>query len=676
MKPIVFCALIGMSLLMAGCIVEQPGEPKWEVEFTIPIADRVYSLQELVTDSGEVTIELDYVTVDDDTLFLNFTDSLETIDIEDQITNDPIDDIVLAEVGTRTVNDPGTETSLIEIIEAGYSPFVPPFDFGPKTRPLEDFAEFQWMEVSSGNMTITVTNLLPIDISSLLIKVFNDNQQHLQIIEVEIDELLPAGASVDTTVQLPKYVHILNQLELELTGSSEGSGTPVTFTDENNDLQIDVNINTLYVVAALAHIPAQSFNEDTTYVFEETDSIRTAVIREGSISYAISNSTNLVNDIDLTFPDITNGGEDFTVVHTLQPQSNVSETVDLAGYTFYRENQDNLIRAVVISQTHDTNDPIYPNPGSYVEIDSAQTVEADFTISGLIFSQFEGFLAERELVIEQTPLYLDEIPDGLDSLNVSFANLTLDLTSIIGASIWMDIAFDAYKNGNLAANYTLEGLYLPAGSPESPAHVDSTFSGFEAIVNILPDSIIPSGHATVSGYVNIEEWHWINGDYRFYAPFFFSVNDTTTLEPESSDYTDGFENPVNAVDIEIRIENGLPVNGEAYILVCYDSLQFSNYNPNGEPIDTLLYSEILEPEIGPNGYVQEPAFVMHYTNLTENQIQLFADADENRPLWIKTYIVLNPTPDIVKCIPESYITVGASAHVVVQLGDWDNGGGQ
>ncbi|MBU1880996.1 hypothetical protein KKA08_03105, partial [bacterium] len=79
---------------------------------------------------------------------------------------------------------------------------------------------------------------------------------------------------------------------------------------------------------------------------------------------------------------------------------------------------------------------------------------------------------------------------------------------------------------------------------------------------------------------------------------------------------------------------------------------------------------------GPNGYVQEPAFVMHYTNLTENQIQLFADADENRPLWIKTYIVLNPTPDIVKCIPESYITVGASAHVVVQLGDWDNGGGQ
>ncbi len=672
MSRLIFPALCVVLFLMTGCVVQQPGEPSWQVELTIPIADRVYSLEEVISDSENVNFQADYITISGDTLFLNFSDSLEPMSISDQITHDPINDVIQAQMGVRTIEDPGTESVDIAVVETGlYDPFVPPLSFGPENENLDPFPEYEWVVLNSGEAVVTVTNRLPLTLSQLDIYVYDDVNGTL-LLELNHYDLLAPGESFTDTSNLPTGVQISNTLSIELAGTTPGSSEPVEITTDNNFLQADVMLRSLTVRSALAHIPPQSFYEDTLIAFAESDTAKKAVIKEGTLTYTITNWTQLVTDATVELPDFSLQGVPFSRTYQVPPEGQYTETVDLAGYQFYRENQDNLIHGILNVDVYDSDYPPYPNPGAYVQVESDQIVQVEFSLSEIIFSEFEGYLDERVIEIDQQPQYLEDIPEGLESLNVESADLEVQLTSIIGASVNLDVTFQAYKNDVLAESYSVFGLFIPPGSPEQPAVLDTTFFGLEALVNVLPDYIVPVGQATLGGQVDMEDWQWVEGKYRFYAPFYFGIEDTTTLEPEISDYTDGFDNPVLQVDLNLAIINNMPISGRAFILASYDSLQFSNYRQDGDPVDTLISATLPTPIIGEDGYVSNPDTGNFNALLEEPQIELFSEASEDHPLWIKTLVILYPTEGIVRCLPQSSITVGASATVVVTLGDTGN----
>jgi hypothetical protein len=673
MSKVLFPVVCVVVFTLTGCVVEQPGEPSWEVELTIPVADRVYSLEEVISDSENVNFEADYVTISGDTLFLNFSDSLEPMNIADQITHDPINDIMQAEMGVRTIEDPGTETVDIVVIEPGvYDPFVPPFDFGPVSESPDPFPEYEWVILNSGEAVVTITNHLPLTLSQLDIYVYDTEFDELLLLELHHSDPLLPGESFTDTSALPAGAQISNTLRVELSGSSPGSAVPVEITTESNFLQADVTLRSLTVNSALAHIPPQSFFEDTLFAFQESDTAKKAVIKEGTLTYTITNETQLVTDATVELPDFSLNGESFSRTYQVPPQGQYTETIDLSGYEFKRDDQDNLIHGILNVDVYDSDYPPYPDPGTYIEIRSDQIVKVEFWVSEVVFGEFEGYLDERIIEIDQEPQYLEDIPEGLESLDVESADLDVQLTSIIGASVTLDITFEAYKNDALAETYVVNSLFIPPGSPQQPAVLDTTFEGLEALVNVLPDYIVPVGQATLGGQVDMEDWQWIEGKYRFYAPFYFAINDTTTLEPEITEYTDGFDNPVLQVDLDLEIINNMPVSGEAYLLASNDSLQFYDYQPGGEPVDTLLNAQLPTAIIGTDGYVSEPSTGFFNSSLGKSQIELFAEASEDHPLWVKTLVVLYPTTSIVRCLPQSSITVGASAHVVVTVGDSDN----
>ena len=61
-----------LTLIIGGCSLEEPGSPKWQVELTIPVADRVYSMLDLIADTTEVDSTGNWISEDGDTLIFNF----------------------------------------------------------------------------------------------------------------------------------------------------------------------------------------------------------------------------------------------------------------------------------------------------------------------------------------------------------------------------------------------------------------------------------------------------------------------------------------------------------------------------------------------------------------------------------------------------------------------------
>jgi hypothetical protein len=124
----------------------------------------------------------------------------------------------------------------------------------------------------------------------------------------------------------------------------------------------------------------------------------------------------------------------------------------------------------------------------------------------------------------------------------------------------------------------------------------------------------------------------------------------------------------------------MPLSGEATILASYDSS--SLVNPGQVGTDTVvifLQADLPAPIIGADGYVIEPGVGSVENTLDYDKLEMFANASADNPLYIKTLIVIHSTQgDTVRCKPTDYLTVGAYAHVIVDVDfeEEEGGGGQ
>ena len=441
-KVILFLPLL--LLIIGGCSIEQPGTPKWQVEMTLPIADRQYSMYELVADSSEIGENNNWITQNGDTLIFHFADSLDRITIEDKLKLDSFNYLVENYVGVRSVNAPGLQTALylLDDVAPELQPFVgqtipvAPFDFNAGPEDLEDFPEYDWVYLEYGEVTVTVTNNLPVPVENLQIDIYGKSP-HLLVIHTDVTGPLEPGESEAQIWTLPLNQEIDNQMEVYVTGHSEGSTTPVLIQADAS-LEVDVELSELGIISASAHIPTQNFDADTSFTLVEEDTVLTAVVKEGMLSYTITNDTELYNNITFTLPDFTLNEIPLADSFQVGPDTMYSSIdFDLTGYTFSRPQKDGLVQADVDVNIVDTQDPIYNNPSGYVVVAYDQKVGTDFAISEMIFEQFTGILDTLSLDIEQDPVALEGIPEGFEGLGLEYVNLDLTLTNSIGLPMYL-----------------------------------------------------------------------------------------------------------------------------------------------------------------------------------------------------------------------------------------------
>ncbi|MFH1862274.1 MAG: hypothetical protein ABH878_05620 [bacterium] len=676
MRRIVVWMVIGVGILFYGCSLKKPAAPRWEVEFTIPIAQKIYSLTDIITDSSQVDSTGNWVSSSGDTLFLNFADSLERTEVGNALQFDAISKAVETELGVRTVNAPGSRTADFQIaeLEPFYGQVVPvnPFSFSPAPQILNAFEEYDWAYPAWGEVELTITNHLPVPLENLNLRIYNLDPYTL-LLSALIAGPLDSNASLIEIHSLPIGPRLDNQLVVHLNGESPGSTQQVAISEDDH-VEVLVTIGSLGVASAVAQIPTQSFSEDTTFIIEENDTLRLGEIKLGTLSYSFTNNTELINTIVFTLPELYGNDAPFTDSFVLSPQETYRvDNHSLMGFELRRPQQDNKMQARVTAEALDSNDPAYGSSGGWVFVEESQDITAKIEVSPLVFSYAEGFLDSTVITVNPQAVVLEDLPGDLQELQVESAYGSFYLVNTIMAPVDIVIALDAYKAGTAAVHLDLPTLHLPPGTESQPGILDTTIAGFEGIINVLPDSIRTTSEAVIYGETSAADDNWVEGNFVIYTPFSLSLSEST-LDPEITTLEEGFNNPINSIDLNLTLVNHIPLSGELLVLACWDSIEFNN--PYNTVVDTMMQTPLPQAIIGWDGFVVSPGTSTTIQNLNSAQIARFADATVQQPLYIETLIRINSTDgDTVQVKPDDYISVEANAHILLDIDFEDNGDG-
>ncbi len=691
-----------LALLILGCSVKEPGSPTWEVELTIPIADRVYSLSEIVDDSAEVAMNDSlgaWVSmVNDSILRFNFADSIGPTNIYGKLQHDPITQNIENYVGTMEVDPPGTRATFYLIgdvnsaLPPGQYPFgVPSFGFGQITKTLLEFDEYRWVildpEKSSvdsmwNTITITLTNWFPFALDSIMVDVYSINSTGTDSnLVFTIDTVFNFNTG-DVYVKrdtLPSGSPIYSNMVVHLGGHSPGVTNSVTITEDDR-IDADVELSRLFIERAKAHVARHEFFEDSIYISEEVDILESAVVREGFLSYYIDDQTGFADSVIFIMADFTLNGDTLKLIHFIEPNGTVQvDNLDLAGYEFHRPQRDGKIEAKIRVIIKDTANPLYYPDPPFVIVDNDSAVRADFSVSELTFQSFTGEIVDPKTVeIEPHFQALEDVPEGLDSIDVSKTLLNFALKTYVGASVDINLTVRSYRDGAIAVElpyyFTVPNAYFSNGT-WTPGIIDTTFDGLNQLFNILPDSIGAFGEATVAGEVNVHEEQEVEGVFTIYTPFSFILGETL-LEPEYTSLEEGFEDVVRQVDFSMFLESHVPLLGEVYIVSSSDT----SFNPAVAAVDTLLKGYLPTPIVDSFGFVIEASDTAYQQTLNYDLLQIIAGASETNPIHIKTLLKINSTEgDTVRFNPYDYVSVGAATHVIIEVDpekDYETGGGQ
>ena len=710
MKRILIIVPIIAMVIFGGCTVKQPGTPKWNIEMTIPIADKTYPLSDIIDDSTNTWAQDDslgnWVSMSGDSLFINYADSIERVVNNDSLVADAVNQVAQSLVGDLVVTAPGTESTIFLVeeidptIQPGFYP-VPAFDITPDTSSLAPYTEFDWVllvsKIAGGEavpdtneVTITLTNNLPFPIENMTIDLYGKDPDAL-LYSAFFSGLIDPGESRVITDTLSTSTALDNEMYIDINGHSPGTGiTPVNIT-ANDNLNIGVDLSPLAVQEAAAHISSQSFDTLSYFSLESEDEIISATIKDAYIDYTIVNNTGLYNLITFTIPDFVNAaGEPFTDNLSIAPGATYDTLhVSLTDYVLTTLN--NQIYASVVVNIIDSNNPSYYPAGTFAVVGAAQSVDVDFQIYNdndpignpeqkFTFKSFEANLVTKTNEIDPTTLEVGEMPAGLDSLSVAQAILDLNLTSTIGVSVPFEIELFAYRDGLQKASLYKQTI-IQAGAMSEPVTTIVSFDDAADLINAFPDSIQITGRYHIGGHIYLEDVNfngaYVEGFYYLHAPFSLGVGETS-LQPQLTTLDNGFDNKLLEATLTINLESHFPLAGDAYILACLDSNQFNNYNTSGADIDTFFHLPLPTAKVDTiTGYVLQPGILpvdQRTQVLNQSQLELFASASPEQPLFIQTLITINSSEGLnVNFSPDDYIIVGASAHLILSV-DFEEGG--
>ncbi len=644
--------VIVMFLTLAQCTIEKPESPSWSTQLVVPVVNRTYAMDELVSKIGqdEITIndsgEVAFSIVQElDTVGLS-TDILTTGDLAYSVGQQlgPID---ITPPVVAPVNVSLSTLAGLAIVLPGDIAIVPDTVFQVVTD-IPTLTSFTSATFNTGRIDVVITNDLGINLDNITIELRNKLTGSLITLgtypgvilsgQVGTVPLVLDGVSVPSDIRLIGFYH--TPMDTITSFSTRAMQTEMVFSD------------TLQVNTATAMIPALTRLDSAIVPLAETDRIDSASLASGTLSLTIFNGTSLSGDLNISVPDLRSGGTPLAITQTVSAGQTATVNLDLSNY-------DLVPRSAVVPQ----------NIGIYVDM-STQATTIETTVSALdsfsvsaglsnltfnsVTGQFQSVVASLDSISQQL-----NVPTGFDSVELVSAVLTLEIDNGIDLPGAINIRID----GNNGKSMIFGGNVTPRGLATATTSiiVDTTAADFFAPI---PTMINASGSVTFGdgAYVGtITANDFVAARIRIDAPLEMIINQSTIdtdIERQAINQTD--INKITDHFINGRfvytIINHLPLGAYVNIFIGPDSttlytapqLSFDSLYVTAAPVDIF-------------GVVSDTA----QTDLQEIYIDS-ADVRilENDTLFIGQEIVLTGSGgQAVKLSGSDYITVQGSIQV-------------
>jgi len=632
------------GLLMAGCEIAEPALPSFTTRLTVPLGLERLEIQDIVDDEDYLVALADgslgfWISGDPDTVSLD-------LDLGADIDAQQID----GELGTFSLDlDAGTDFdfTLVELFPAaaaldGQTWPVPAFGFDTQSG-AEDLADIESASLSAGTLTVTVANGLPVPISAMsgpdrLVLDLLDPGSGEVLVSVEFDELAP-GAEAQRTADLAG-LELPGQLAVRLAGGSPGSDLEPVLVDAQAAVAVAATFSDLEVTAAVAVVPAQSF--DTSF----STPCQTTV------------TWPAVFDLD---------DQPLQLVIDLAGGSEEARLVDFAGHVVRAplgETLAELSALVMVTSPGSGDQP--------VALAMDQGVQAEIGGGRIEFHSVTGNVPAMSYDLAPTQEEID-LPDELEGLSLCRARMTIELTSTAGlpAMVNFDLVGVDQHGASRSMQVQEEIEAAEQGRATTTSIVlDETNSSLVDFLNHMPTEITLSGWVDlggdgVVGTVRRDDQAVL--DWEILSPVEVIIESSQIHgDPKVLDLGDStrelIEDHFGGAAVQLEVLNHLPVGVVARLLLGVDPAALTT-----DPLLVIGPVAIDAGTVGPGGgAVIEPRVCRPELTLTPEQTRLLATAGMHSLLEVT---LPSTEDDPVRVLTTDYLTVQGLIQLEVEVND-------
>lgn len=438
--PECWAAVLVLALSIAGCSVDPPEAPQFETQVFLPLGVRTTTGLDLVDDDGYIegdsagAAPLRFVlrgTMEEVQagplldLDLPITWSSFGLDGVDLASARPLRaDIVLASLCDQFGPVPR------ETLNVSIAPFTAP----SVIRAVSPPEDISWVRLERGLLRITLRNYLPVPLGGargIPLRVrLRDHVTGLPLAAGEFAAPIAPGTTGVTETRLDG-VELSSDLDLELSGSSPGSGGVPVDVHAADHVELEASFADLVADSAFAVVPAQSFTTAGGVRLAEDMEISEGLIRQGTLRFTIKNPYPVTGTARATLPSVfraADSSEPFYATIELPAASGGmpgwgAATLDLAGALIRpAAGSGDSLEYLLDVRTHRSSGP--------VRLGSRAEVLAALDAAHLSLDSVRGRLDRRLFRVPGTWTNLDP-PEGIDSLSFESASLALEITSTI-----------------------------------------------------------------------------------------------------------------------------------------------------------------------------------------------------------------------------------------------------
>lgn len=594
MRGIIFLStLITFLIFLYGCF-EKPSEPvlpTWDVDLTIPILDKTFTLGDLV--EKDTT---HFKTMSNNQIYYSVTNELEATTVGDNLKISDISASAQTQLGNFEIKNPGTISANIKAYEIfpTLSSNLPPGNYIiPSNAPgqaistnFSAFDNFQSLTFDGGVLKITVTNGLPVKlIFPGGLKIYAQINPSIPIITLFENDTVDANSTKTAEANLAGKT-LPQNLGFTATIFSPGSeGTPVYLDINQMFLTVSGSLENLSIAQATARIPTQTEPVviDTSFVLEPNEPqpnlIDQLVFKSGQMKIKITNNIDLGLNGSLTLYNFKRKSDNLPLQISLNigrknsPNNIIEQNINLGDYKLIG-NLSNKISYRVEVLTEDTRD-------EFRTITKNDGLSAEISLSNLVIESISGKVKPTEINFEEQKVNLAGLKDYREKFKGSLRldDIRIELNLVKTAQFTFDMNLKVKAKNTKTGK--VDSLEIPIDQrrfsgtshriilDKNNSNIVNFINSFTSGDGELPDSLFVTGFAFLNpnyeaGQVSSKDSIYGSITISFPASLGISnaeFRDTSEVE-ELSDETKKELDKMNYVKLFIEVENGLGVESK------------------------------------------------------------------------------------------------------------------
>ncbi len=590
MRKITLLAVLFLIFLY-GCF-EKPSEPvlpTWNVDLTVPILEKTFTLGELV--EKDTTY---FKISSNNQIYYSTTSELEATTVGDNLKISDISTSAQTQLGNFEIKNPGTITASIKVYEIfpALSSNIPPGNYIiPSNAPGQTvsvnftaFESFQSVKFDNGILRITATNGLPVPlIFPDGLKIYaQDDPSKTPIVALFVGDTLNPNSTKTAEANLAGKT-LPAALGLTATIFSPGSGGQAVYLDVNQMfLTVSASLENLSIAEATARIPTQTEPVviDSSFILEPNEPqpnlINEIVFKSGQMRIEIVNNIDLGLNGSLTLYNFRKKSDNSPLQISLNigrknsTNNRVIQNIDLGNYKLVG-NLSNQISYQVEVRTEDTGD-------EFRTVTKNDGFSAGISLSNLVIESISGKVKPTEINFEEQRISLGGLKDYREkfkgSLRLDDIQVELNLVKTAQFTFDMNLKVKAksIKTGKVdsleipIAQRRFSGTSHRIVLNKSNSNIVNFINSFTSGDGEFPDSLLITGFVFLNpnyelGQVSSSDSIYGSVTISFPASFGISnaeFRDTSEVEELSEDTKKEIDK-MNYGKLFVEIENGLGV---------------------------------------------------------------------------------------------------------------------